>query len=65
MIINTSPEEMASWRKYLMDFQERIYPAAFEPFGFTLPEAFLVWKINQLNNNIIDVETAVKELTDG
>jgi hypothetical protein len=47
-----------------MDFQERVYPAAFEPFGFTLPEAFLVWKLNQMNNNVMDVETAVKELTE-
>jgi hypothetical protein len=64
VIIACGPEDLAHWKTYLMDFQERVYPAAFEPFGFTLPEAFLVWKLNQMNNNVMDVETAVKELTE-
>jgi hypothetical protein len=64
VIINASPEVLAEWGKYLMDFQERVFPT-FSPYGFTVAEAFLVWRINELNNNIIDVETAVKELTDG
>jgi hypothetical protein len=28
-----------------------VYPV-FAPFGFTLPEAFLAWQMNRVNNNV-------------
>lgn len=48
-----------SWRGYLADFKTEVYPI-FARFGFTLPEAFLAWQLNRVNNNVIDTEKAVR-----
>jgi hypothetical protein len=44
-------ESERSWRRYLNDFKTEVYPV-FAPFGFTLPEAFLAWQMNRVNNNV-------------
>lgn len=46
-----SEEHERSWRAYLRDFKDNVYPI-FEPYGFTLPEAFLAWQMNRVNNNV-------------
>jgi hypothetical protein len=48
----TFPEaDERSWRAYLADFKENVFPV-FEQYGFTLPEAFLAWQMNRVNNNV-------------
>ena len=49
---NEDTEE--SWIGYLRQFKEDVYPV-FEPYGFTLPEAFAIWSQNKLHNVIADI----------
>lgn len=44
-------ETNESWDSCLRRFQHNIYPT-FKRYGFTLPEAFLVFKLNQVHNSI-------------
>jgi hypothetical protein len=45
---------MDSWRHNLAEFKSRIYPELFEPYGFSFPQAFLVWQINKLANELTE-----------
>jgi hypothetical protein len=49
-----------SWRSYMNDFVDGVYPL-FQQHGFTIPEAFTVWQLNRINNNITDLENTIKE----
>lgn len=46
-------DEERSWRAYLRDFREQIYPV-FEQHGFTLAEAFLGWQLNRVHNRLCE-----------
>ena len=47
--ITFTEEHEISWRNYLTEFQEKVYPV-FKSFGFTLPEAFAAWDANRITN---------------
>lgn len=49
-----------SWIGYLKQFKDEVYPT-FEPYGFTLPEAFNAWMHNKLSNA---VDTLIDRLTE-
>lgn len=44
-------ENERNWREYLAEFKESVFPI-FEPYGFTFPQAFTVWTMNRVNNNV-------------
>lgn len=46
---------LESWDGALRRFQANIYPT-FQRYGFTLPEAFLAFKLNQTQNSIEDLQ---------
>lgn len=50
-LLEFSENAERNWRQYLTEFRDSVYPV-FAPHGFTLPEAFLAWMMNKLNNNI-------------
>lgn len=50
----------ASWDAALRRFQINMYPV-FEKYGFSLPEAFLVSKLNQLQNEVEEMNRGNEE----
>ena len=53
-------EAERQWRDYLPDFKRDVWEPLFKPYGVTLGEALIVWKLNTMNNNVIDVENAIR-----
>lgn len=41
-----------TWLAYLNKFEQEIYPALFEPRGYTKNEALMFWSMNTLTNDI-------------
>lgn len=44
-------ETLKGWKSALERFRCNIYPT-FEPFGFSIAEAFLAFKLNELQNQL-------------
>lgn len=57
--IELTETDETRWLTYLRSFQEHVYTLVFQPFGFTLPEAFIAWQLNRINNSVGDVEVAI------
>lgn len=48
------PNTLVSWIEYMERFKEHIFPA-FEPFGFSFPQAFAVFMMNEKFNALEDL----------
>ena len=49
-----------SHRQALIEFFEEMWPA-YQQYGFTPGEAFMSYQLNSIYNQLLDVETAVKD----
>ena len=56
-----SESDERDWRDYLADFQRDIWAPMFKPYGVSLGDALIIWKLNALNSNVCDVESAIRE----
>lgn len=59
----TDKEITDSWDAKLIWFRDNIYPTL-APYGFSLPEAFLAFKMNQVQNEISGLAIEVDEEED-
>lgn len=50
------------WIEELEAFKNIVYKDIYEPFGFTLQEAWQAWQMNLLKNAIYDLEAKVEGL---
>lgn len=55
-------EQRKSWIDALEAFRDDVYPSIFQPFGFTLPEAYTIWRLNHIDTDLGQVVEELREL---
>lgn len=54
-MVELSEENEINWRHALIDFKRDIFPM-FADQGISLAEAFIIWKLNEIRNDIIELQ---------
>ena len=52
------------WARELAEFTENVYPAIFQPHGFTFAQAFLSWQLNHLTNETASLRELIADARD-
>lgn len=55
MIEPISDETVHSWKEHFARMRKEIYPKIFEPQGFTLYEAEMLWCLNALREDVANI----------
>lgn len=59
-LLGLTEKEEVKWASYLREFHDDVYPM-FKPFGISMGDAMMIFKLNELRNDIVDLSEALTE----